>query len=122
MPTSLRREDKSLARIFTSSWAQDVGWLLLVAALPLTVIGLSLVIPRELVLPAVAVIAIGTGFALEAGRLLSRARNRDTRLREYAAGLVFIGLAATILADTEGALLALGGLSSEGAAMNAGNR
>jgi hypothetical protein len=92
------------------------------AALPATVLALAVFLPPVLILPAVAVLAIGAGFALEGARLLSRGRDGALRLREYAAGLVFAGLAASVLADPDGALLALSELAGGVTAKDCGDR
>ncbi|MGD9802625.1 MAG: hypothetical protein AB7E81_20910 [Hyphomicrobiaceae bacterium] len=122
MPTSVHRGHKSLGQRIAGQEPEDLLWLVLLVALPLAVIGFALVLPPDLILPAVAVVAIGTGLVLEGARLISRGRQAAMRLREYAAGLVFVGLAATILADPDGAVLALNEMSNGGSGKNGSDR
>lgn len=122
MPTSLHREDQSRSPRSTGARSQDVIWLVALVALPATVVGLALYLPPVLILPAVAGIALTAGFVLEAARYIFRALNGVPHLRDYAAGLVFAGLAASILADADAALMALSELKSEGPATRGDSR
>ncbi len=90
-------------------------------ALPMVVVGGKIFLHPDLVLPFAAVAALMIGFALEALRLV-RGKSEDTSLRYYAAALVFIGLAATILADPDRLVVALAELSDGSAATLADNR
>jgi hypothetical protein len=122
MPISVQHDDKARGRKVVRLWSQQDVWIAALAALPVTVVALALVLPPVLILPAVAVLAIGAGFALEGARLLSRGRHGAMHLKEYAAGLVFAGLAATVLADPDGAMLALSELAGGGAGKDGGDR
>jgi len=119
MPTSLPRGSGQRRHRQSRFWTQDDVHMLAIAALPAVVVCLALTLPPVLILPAIAVIAIGTGFALEGARLIRWGRKGAMHLREYAAGLVFAGLAATILADAEGAMLALSELAADGSTRTA---
>ena len=107
MPTSLHREDKSRGRRMAGLRSQDGMWAVALVALPAIVVGLTLYLPQALVLPAAAVLALTAGFALEAARRLSPALRDAAHLKEYAAGLVFAGFAASILTNADAALIAL---------------
>jgi len=122
MPTSLHREDKSRGGRMPRLRSHDAVWSVALVALPAIVMALALHLPPPLVLPAVAVIALAAGFAIEAARLLSRALSGVTHIREYAAGLVFAGLAASILADADAALMALSELTGGSPAKDGGSR
>ncbi|MGE0767023.1 MAG: hypothetical protein AB7L90_11205 [Hyphomicrobiaceae bacterium] len=120
MPTSLDRGTSSRGHRSTRLCSGDDLNVLATAALPAVALGAALVLPAVLILPALAVIAVAAGFLLEGARLLRRRRGGDARLRGYAAGLVFAGLAASILADTDGALLALSELTGDDRGAKAG--
>jgi hypothetical protein len=122
MPISVQHDDKARGRKVVRLWSQQDVWIAALAALPVTVVALALVLPPVLILPAVAVLAIGAGFALEGARLLSKGRLGAMYLKEYAAGLVFAGLAATVLADPDGAMLALSEFAGGGAGKDGSDR
>lgn len=106
MPTSLHRKENLRQSRRAQAWVRDGLWTAGTLALPVAALLLALWLPTALVLPALAIVAIAAGFTLEGARVLFGAWSSLTRLREYAAGLVFAGLAASILADGDAALLA----------------
>ena len=79
--------------------ARNVGLL----AIPALALILALLLPGALVLPAIALLTVAVGFTLEALRQMREdgAVSRSASVREFAAGLVFLGFAAAILSDAD---------------------
>lgn len=86
-----------------------VGWAIAGAALGATALVLTLLLPPQLVLFATGSVLATAGFAAAAALLVAgrRMRHGATVGWDAAAGLVFLGVAAALLADTGEALAVL---------------
>jgi hypothetical protein len=89
--------------------ARTLGWIAVAAVLGAAAITLSVVLPAPLVLSAISILLVFTGFAIAAGLYLAGYRiTRDRNCGwEFAAVLVFLGFAAALLADSGEALAVL---------------
>ncbi|MEZ5817808.1 MAG: hypothetical protein R3D44_12065 [Hyphomicrobiaceae bacterium] len=106
MPTTLPRRAKADLEQEEARRSSESLRALAIAGPPAALLACGVALPPDLALAFCAVGAVSAGFALEATRLL-RGRKGAVRLRDYAAGLVFVGLAATILVDTDQTVVAL---------------
>lgn len=115
MPTNLPGRKPPYGSMRPQNAAATAGWVLAAASVPALFIALAQIVSPPLVLPTVALCLVSIGFALASWAWLPNMRQVPVRNRvlDVAAVLVFLGFAASILADGDQAIAALESLVAD---------
>ena len=97
------------ARVGTSEHAPPLGWILPLALGGAALLAAGRLFGGPLVLPALSLVLLTTGF-LVAAMFLLRRKTAAAPVWLLAGALVLLGFAAAVLSDGDGALIALDGL------------
>lgn len=89
---------------------RPAAWTVLAVAIAATLAVIGVYVPAPLVLPAASVLLVGTGFAIAAAAGVMRLSGLAW---DVAGALVFLGIAAALMADDAEALALLGQLEAK---------
>lgn len=111
MPTNVSIDHSSQHQ---SGTVADGRWLVPTFVVPSLVVGLAMVLPGPLVLPAASILLLLVGFTLATANFLApqAGESRQSRRRDLAAMLVLFGFVAAILTDAADALRVMGEIES----------